>query len=142
LTHQYLNPCVANLPAGFSSSCANNFAQYETTPAYANILNAPASGSLTGKSSNAQSVPGNLQRYGQYAPGYQDLDLSLKKIFTLGEQRSFQLRMDAFDSLNHTNLTGVVATVNSSNFGQLTTSTPGGLSSGARQIQIGGRFEF
>jgi hypothetical protein len=66
----------------------------------------------------------------------------LKKIFTLGEQRSFQLRMDAFDSLNHTNLTGVVATVNSSNFGQLTTSTPGGLSSGARQIQIGGRFEF
>ena len=50
--------------------------------------------------------------------------------------------MDAFDSLNHTNLTGVVATVNSSNFGQLTTSTPGGLSSGARQIQIGGRFEF
>jgi hypothetical protein len=68
--------------------------------------------------------------------------MSVKKVFTLGEQRSFQLRMDAFDLFNHTNLTGVVATVNSANFGQLTTSTPGGLASGARQIQIGGRIEF
>ncbi len=142
LTHQYLNPCIANLPSGFSSNCLNNFSQYESTPAYTNILNAPASGSLTGKSSNAQSTPGNLQRYGQYAPGYEDLDMSLKKVFTLGEQRSFQVRMDTFDLFNHTNLTGVVATINSANFGQLTTSTPGGLSSGARQIQIGGRFEF
>jgi hypothetical protein len=50
--------------------------------------------------------------------------------------------MDALDLFNHTNLTGVVATINSANFGQLTTSTPGGLSSGARQIQVGSRFEF
>jgi Carboxypeptidase regulatory-like domain/TonB dependent receptor len=143
LKHQYLNPCIENLTSDTGSNSCTNFApQDESNEAYNFIANAPASGSLTGKSSNAQSTPGNLQRYGQYAPGYEDLDLSLKKVFTLGEQRSFQLRMDAFDSLNHTNLTGVVATVNSSNFGQLTTSTPGGLSSGARQIQIGGRFQF
>jgi hypothetical protein len=132
LVHQYLNPCIGNV-ASLSAACTNYAPQDETSPAYNFIANGPA---------KAQTVPGNLQRYSQYAPGYQDLDLSLKKVFTLGEQRSFQLRMDTFDSFNHTNLTGVVATVNSSNFGQLTTSTPGGLSSGARQIQIGGRLEF
>jgi Carboxypeptidase regulatory-like domain/TonB dependent receptor len=132
LVHQYLNPCIGDV-ATLSAACTNYASQDESSPAYSFIANGPA---------KAQTVPGNLQRYGQYAPGYEDLDLSLKKVFTLGEQRSFQLRMDAFDSLNHTNLTGVVATVNSSNFGQLTASTPGGLSSGARQVQIGGRFEF
>jgi len=130
--HQYLNPCIGNV-ASLSSACTNYASQDESAPAYNFIANGPA---------KAQTVPGNLQRYSQYAPGYQDLDVSLKKVFALGEQRSFQLRMDAFDVLNHTNLTGVVATVNSSNFGQLTTSTPGGLSSGARQLQIGGRVEF
>jgi hypothetical protein len=132
LVHQYLNPCIGNV-ASLSAACTTYAPQDETSPAYNFIANGPA---------KAQTVPGNLQRYSQYAPGYQDLDLSLKKVFALSEQRNFQVRMDAFDSLNHTNLTGVVATVNSSNFGQLTQSTPGGLSSGARQVQIGGRIEF
>jgi hypothetical protein len=64
---------------------------------------------------NAQITPGNLQRYSWYAPGFEDLD--------------------AFNALNHTNLTGIVATINSSTFGQLTAATQ-------RTLQIGGRFTF
>jgi hypothetical protein len=146
--HQYLNPCVINIgnvTGAFSSNCTKNFSQYESNPAFVNVLNgagSTSSGEPGYLNTGAQYRPGNLMRYSVYAPGYQDLDMSVKKVFTLGEQRSFQLRMDAFDSLNHTNLTGVVATINSANFGQLTQSTPGGLASGARQIQIGGRIEF
>jgi hypothetical protein len=125
LVHQYVNPCIGNV-AALSAACTTYASQDETNPAYMMIANGPA---------KAQTVPGNLQRYGQYAPGYEDLDLSIKKVFAFTEKSNFQLRMDAFNSLNHTNLTGIVATVNSSNFGQLTTAT-------ARTLQIGGRVEF
>lgn len=118
-SHQYLNPCQ---PTG---TCANA-SQYQGSSAYVLVPFGPA---------NAQLTPGTLQRSGVYAPGYQDLDLSVKKVFAFTEKASFQLRMDAFNSLNHTNLSGIIATVNSSNFGQLTTATP-------RTVQIGGRIEF
>lgn len=117
--HQYLNPCQ---PTG---TCANA-SQYQGNSAYVIVPFGPA---------NAQVAPGTLQRYSVYAPGYDDLDLSVKKIFAFTERANFQLRMDAFNSLNHTNLSGIIATVNSSNFGQLTTATP-------RTVQIGGRIEF
>jgi hypothetical protein len=117
--HQYLNPCQ---PTG---ACPNA-PQYAGNSAYPIVPFGPA---------NAELTPGTLQRYGVYAPGYEDLDLSVKKIFAFTEKSSFQLRMDAFNSLNHTNLSGMIATVNSGNFGQLTQATP-------RTVQIGGRIEF
>jgi len=126
-THQYLNPCQ---PTG---NCTNA-PQDAGNSAFPIGAFGPA---------NALLTPGNLQRYSVYAPGYEDLDLSVKKLFAFTEKANFQLRMDAFDALNHTNLTGVVATINSGNFGQLTASTPSGsILTGARQVQIGGRLEF
>jgi hypothetical protein len=117
--HQYLNPCQ---PTG---SCTR-VPQYAGNSAFVLVPFGPA---------NAQITPGTLQRYGVYAPGYKDLDLSVKKIFAIRERLNFQLRMDAFNALNHTNLSGIIATVNSSNFGELTTAT-------ARTVQIGARIEF
>lgn len=119
LVHQYLNPCQ---PTG---NCPNA-PQLAGNSAFPIGAFGPA---------NALLTPGNLQRYGVYAPGFEDLDLSFKKVFAFTEKSNFQLRMDAFNSLNHTNLTGMIATVNSGNFGELTQATP-------RTMQIGGRIEF
>jgi outer membrane receptor protein involved in Fe transport len=104
--HQYLTPCC--------------------TTGYKLVPFGPA---------NAQIRPGTLQRYSLYAPGYEDLDASLSKSLIFSDNIRFQLRMDAFNALNHTNLTGIVATINSSTFGQLTSATQ-------RTIQIGGRLTF
>jgi len=135
--HQYLNPCQAPQPGATSVPACANAPQDADNPHFQIVpfgSSSIANGG-TGVGANANVTPGTLQRYGVYAPGYEDLDLSVKKTFPITEKYKFQLRLDSFDALNHTNLGGVIATVNSSNFGQLTTATP-------RLVQIGGRFEF
>ena len=89
-----------------------------------------------GSASNAQIRPGNLERYGLYSPGLVNLDASLAKTFSFREKVRLQLRADTFNTLNHTNLAGLVATINSgSSFGRLTTATP-------RTMQVGARLTF
>jgi hypothetical protein len=63
------------------------------------------------------------------------LNASLSKDFFATERVHFQLKADTFDTLNHTNLTGLVTSINSSSFGQLTSAT-------ARTIQLTGRLTF
>jgi outer membrane receptor protein involved in Fe transport len=91
--------------------------------------------SLTGTASGADIRPGNLGRYSLRAPGNENADLSLAKTFEFRNGYKFKLRMDTFNTLNHTNLSGLVTTINTSTFGQLTTATP-------RTMQIAGRFTF
>jgi hypothetical protein len=79
--------------------------------------------------------PGNLGRDALRAPGMWNLDLSAAKDISITERVKFELRGDAFNALNHTNLTGVVTNITSSAFGQLTTAT-------ARSIQIGAKLFF
>lgn len=117
--HQYLNPCR---PTG---ACVNA-PSYAGNAAFVPVPLGPK---------NAQITPGTLHRYDLYAPGYEDLDLSVKKIFQFSEKANFQLRMDAFNALNHTNLSGIIQSISSANFGQLTSAT-------SRSVQIGGRIEF
>jgi hypothetical protein len=90
---------------------------------------------LSKSGSGAQVRGGTLRRYGLRAPGAINFDASLAKSFRVMNRYSFQLRMDTFNVLNHTNYSGIVTTVNTSNFGQATTAT-------ARTMQIGGRFTF
>jgi hypothetical protein len=54
-------------------------------------------------------------------PGVNDWDMSLQKQFTIKERLKLQLRGDAFNVFNHTQFTGVNATVN---YASLTNWTP------------------
>lgn len=85
--------------------------------------------------SGAQIRGGDLPRDGVNQPGVINLDASLAKTFDFTESVHFQLKADAFDSLNHTNLSGLVTNVSSDSFGQLTSAT-------ARTVQLTGRLTF
>jgi carboxypeptidase family protein len=87
------------------------------------------------KASGAQTRPGDLGRYAVRGPGQWTLDASLGKNFAITERVRLQLRGDAFNSLNHTNLSGLVTDLSKSNFGRLTSAT-------ARSIQIGAKIVF
>ncbi len=82
-----------------------------------------------------QIRPGNLGRSSVRAPGSENLDATLAKVLVLRERFRFQLRADTFNTLNHTNLAGLVTTINSATFGRLTAAT-------ARTMQLGARITF
>jgi hypothetical protein len=69
-------------------------------------------------------------------PGYWNIDLSLGKNFTILEKLQLQLRLDAFNSLNHTSLTSFSNDLTSSSFGRFTNTT------GARVLQLNGRITW
>jgi len=84
-------------------------------------------------------------------PDWRDLDLSLGKTFLLIEGIRLEIRADSFNALNHPNFaqpgtgTGTCITSPSAAGGACPSVTPplqitG--ASGARSIQLGGRFTF
>jgi Carboxypeptidase regulatory-like domain/TonB dependent receptor/TonB-dependent Receptor Plug Domain len=133
--HQYLNPCqytgATNPNPGLyvsqSSTTTCSVAADNGNPGLASIAISSASG--------AQLRGGNFRRDEVRQPGYEDLDASVLKTFAYSEKLNFELHLDTFNTLNHTNLGNPVNTVNSSTFGQLTTAT-------ARSMQIGARLSF
>jgi hypothetical protein len=84
------------------------------------------------------------------------LDLAVRREFALGERRSLQVRLEAFNAFNHPNFADPVRYLVSPLFGEtpsmlnlmLGTGSPGsGLtpvfqSGGARSLQLGIRFQF
>jgi hypothetical protein len=85
--------------------------------------------------SGEQVRPGNLGRNVIRAPGMWNLDFSAAKDFGITERTRLQLRGDAFNALNHTNLGGLVTNITNSTFGRFTSAT-------ARSIQIGAKIIF
>ena len=85
--------------------------------------------------SGAQIRGGLLGRDAIEQPGSINLDASLGKTFSITERVKLQMKADAFNSLNHTNLSGLVNDVSSGSFGQLTSAT-------ARTMQLTGRITF
>ncbi|MEI9972515.1 MAG: TonB-dependent receptor [Ignavibacteriota bacterium] len=91
---------------------------------------------------------GNLSRSTVRAPGDIDLDLGVARRFQIKERANFQVRAEAFNLLNHTNLlspdTGLTVTANAA--GQPYWNSPTfGLITGARSarfLQLSARFEF
>jgi hypothetical protein len=51
-------------------------------------------------------------RYFLWAPPIVNLDLSLSKIIPVGKRAKIEVRLDAFNALNHTQFTGVNNTAN------------------------------
>lgn len=130
--HQYLNPCQYTAatnpnPGLYTSSSSCPVATPNGEPGLVSIAISSASG--------AQVRGGNFRRDEIRQPGYEDLDASVAKSFAFSETTNFELHLDSFNTLNHTNLGNPVNTINSSTFGQLTTAT-------ARSMQIGARFTF
>ncbi|MDQ1469703.1 MAG: hypothetical protein QOJ99_1183, partial [Bryobacterales bacterium] len=86
--------------------------------------------------SGATAHPGNVGNGAIRGPGQWNLDVSLSKNFSIRERVQFQLRSDMFNSLNHTNLSGLVTEITNARFGQLTST------GGARTIQMNGRLTW
>jgi hypothetical protein len=86
---------------------------------------------------------GTMQRNFGTGPGFADLDVSGEKETRLFKGLSFILRADAFDILNHPNYGQPSGNVQSSTFGQIT-STRFATSDGgsSRQLQISAKFLF
>jgi len=80
---------------------------------------------------------GNAGRNTIYGPGRQTLDLALQREFSVTEQLKLQLRAEAFNALNHTNLGTPNRFVNTPQFGTITEATTPG-----REIQLGVRLSF
>ncbi len=99
---------------------------------------------------------GNLGRNVLTGFGMSQLDLALRREFRLGEQKRFQIRLEAFNALNQPNFADPVRYLNSPLFGESTsmlnmmlgTGTPGsGLApilqtGGPRTLQGSVRFQF
>ncbi len=80
---------------------------------------------------------GNVGRNTIYGPGRQTLDLALQREVAITETIKFQVRAEAFNALNHTNLGTPNRFVNTPQFGTITeAATPG------REIQLGLRLSF
>jgi hypothetical protein len=80
---------------------------------------------------------GNAGRNSLYGPGMQTLDLALVRSFSIREAARLELRGEAFNALNHSNLGTPNRFVNTPQFGTITeASTPG------RELQISARLSF
>ncbi|HEX6045940.1 MAG TPA: carboxypeptidase-like regulatory domain-containing protein [Pyrinomonadaceae bacterium] len=80
---------------------------------------------------------GNVGRNTVYGPGRKTLDLALQREFAVTEGVKVQIRAEAFNALNHTNLGTPNRFVNTPQFGTITeAATPG------REIQLGLRVSF
>jgi hypothetical protein len=69
-------------------------------------------------------------------PGYKSVDAAILRDFTIYERVKFQFRGEATNVFNFVNLNNPNGTLNSSTFGQTTSSA------GMRQLQVGGRILF
>jgi hypothetical protein len=95
----------------------------------------------------AQGTFGNAGRNPVRAPGGQSWDIALFKNIAMGGTRRLQLRLEAFNFLNHPNLgnpfdagnnasAGVSTDPTSADFGRVLTKT------GERNLQLGIKFMF
>src|SRR5262249_10514643 len=80
---------------------------------------------------------GNVGRNTIYGPGLQTLDLALVRSFAIREAARFEVRGEAFNAMNHSNLGTPNRFVNTPQFGTITeASTPG------REFQVSARLSF
>jgi hypothetical protein len=73
---------------------------------------------------NGPGTYGDTKPYEFLGPAYYDLDGAITKIFPIHEAVQLAFRSECFDCLNHPNLPGPTAALNSSSFGTITTTTP------------------
>ncbi len=110
------------------------FENYRTTLKY---LNAAAFAQVPINPTSRISVrPGNVGNNAFREPGAVNLNVSMNKEFALSERIRLRAGMDGFNFFNHTNLTGLVTSINNVFFGDLQNTM------GARQIQLNARLSW
>ena len=87
----------------------------------------------------AGGLLGDTKRNMLYGPGVENFDMSLNKNFNMpyNEHHQFQIRLDAFNALNHTDFGTPNNDWRSSSGGKIT-----GSSLPARELQLGARYTF
>lgn len=133
-----------------------NAIQYFTPPsdpAFPFTVAGPFYATPTGGKRTQYAAPsfGTAGRNTVNQPGEQTLNIAASRTFSIREGLKLQIRVDALNALNHTNLQGAntsltvanvgtaaspVAGFSTSNFGQITSAWP------TRQLQLLGRFSF
>ena len=121
------NACGCGVPTYLNGFQAAGLHQYLNPAAFVAIPIQKASGE--------QITPGNLSFNAVRSPGSVNVDFTLSKSFSITERFRLRVRADTFNTLNHTNLYGLVTTTGSGNFGQLTQAT-------ARTMQLTARLTF
>jgi hypothetical protein len=80
--------------------------------------------------------PGNVGNNAIREPGAWNLNFGLAKEFSVTERTRFRIGMQGFNFFNHTNLNGLVTSINNRFFGELQGTA------GARQIQLNARLSW
>jgi hypothetical protein len=84
----------------------------------------------------APGVWGNLGHNALRGPGRDNWNLSVFKTFAFTEASGFQLRLETFNTFNHTQFQGVSNNLGDGRFGQFTSAYP------ARIVQLAGKVYF
>jgi hypothetical protein len=85
---------------------------------------------------SSQYIYGNSAPYSMQTPGNFNWDAALYKFTTITERIRLQIRMEAFDCLNHANLSSLQTNVSNSQLGVSTSRTD------SRVVEFGGRLSF
>jgi hypothetical protein len=86
---------------------------------------------------------GNTHRNEFRGPGVTQINASLSRGFHIYKESEFQVRVEAFNLLNHALLNNPNATVGGSTFGLITSfGAPYSPTAGTRTLQFSGRFNF
>jgi hypothetical protein len=97
---------------------------------------------------NAPGQTSGLERMFINGPNFFNIDASVSKRVKITESVRMQLRLEAFNALNHTNFSVSAAqqfalfNVNSANFGRITNIIATGGVGGARILLLGARIDF
>jgi hypothetical protein len=97
---------------------------------YSNYLNPSAFGSAN-PGTYSQLHPNTITNLANFQN-----DVALSRSFSLGEHRTLQFRWEVFNVFNHVNFGAPTSSLNSSNFGKITTAGD------PRIMQFAGKFEF
>jgi hypothetical protein len=129
--------CEANCPTGKNRPNINGSISYMHKPVAStdpfqriqyfdtSVFSTPAPGTW-----------GNLSHNALRGPGRDNWNLSLFKTFAFGETAGLQLRLETFNTFNHTQFQNVDVGLGDSRFGQFTSAYP------ARIVQLAGKVYF
>jgi len=138
-----INVTLGGGQGGFGNLGASNRPNLTGSVSYLSGGQSAANGNPIWYSNSAFTAPtpgtfGTMGHYALRGPGRDNWNISLFKSFTLSESRGsrFELRLETFNTWNHTQFNGTDNTMADKNFGQVTSAFD------PRILQLGGKIYF